>query len=152
MAWRYVVLFFSHFEIFFPLQCSITLTLFWDFFTKSILWWLLQNICVLQIWWNPRMNFPRDVIKKLCCFHTLPGFVYLLWFFLCTKIYMYFYFLEIIFNAHTLHFRNATIVIYAKFAAIRCFFPISFFFEKNSWNAKVNQFHEFFALNLIVKF
>ena len=116
--------FFSHFSV-------VLLWLYFGiFFTKSILWWLLQNICVLQIWWNPRMNFPRDVIKKLCCFHTLPGFVYLLWFFLCTKIYMYFYFLEIIFNAHTLHFRNATIVIYAKFAAIRCFFPISFFLKK----------------------
>ena len=131
MAWRYVVLFFFAFwNFFFHFSVVLLWLYFGIFFTKSILWWLLQNICVLQIWWNPRMNFPRDVIKKLCCFHTLPGFVYLLWFFLCTKIYMYFYFLEIIFNAHTLHFRNATIVIYAKFAAIRCFFPISFFFLK----------------------
>ena len=142
--------FFSHFEIFFPLQCSITLTLFWDFFYKEyFVVAATKYMCIADLV-KSKNEFPQRCNKKAVLFSHSAWF--------CLFI--------IIFSLH----QNIYVLLLpgnnfqcTYFALQKCnnsnlrqicgnslFF--SFFFEKNSWNAKVNQFHEFFALNLIVKF
>ena len=124
--------FFFHFSL-----CSIILTLFWDFFYKEyFVVAATKYMCIADLV-KSKNEFPQRCNKKAVLFsHSAWFCLFIIIFSLHQNIYvvpMYFCFLEIIFNAHsTLHFRNATIVIYAKFAAIHCFFPISFIFEKNS--------------------
>ena len=132
MAWRYVVLFFSHFEIFFPLQCSITPTLFWDFFYKEyFVVAATKYMCIADLV-KSKNEFPQRCNKKAVLFSHSAWF--------CLFI--------IIFSLH----QNIYVLLLpgnnfqcTYFALQKCnnsnlsqicgnslFYPYEFFFEKNS--------------------
>ena len=89
MAWRYVVLFFSHFEIFFPLQCSITLTLFWDFFYKEyFVVAATKYMCIADLV-KSKNEFPQRCNKKAVLFsHSAWFCLFIMIFSLHQNIYV----------------------------------------------------------------
>ena len=89
MAWRYVVLFFSHFEIFFPLQCSITLTLFWDFFYKEyFVVAATKYMCIADLV-KSKNEFPQRCNKKAVLFsHSAWFCLFIIIFSLHQNIYV----------------------------------------------------------------